>query len=164
MIIGLYHHPWFVWRDLSTSVVCLKDFIPISVLFERLYPDNNLIQLQCYYPQWRLLSVCTAMSVHFPSYSSSFVKLHLLQRVVHSYIHAYTSYIQHHSYMIALVTQSPFWSYPFGSVLTHPQCQANSLRNIFCAFWTRLILCQYLLCLLDQVNPLPIFFVPFGPG
>jgi len=37
----------------------------------------------------------------------------------YSYIHAYTTYTQRHSYMVALVTQSLVWLYPFSSVLTH---------------------------------------------
>ena len=35
------------------------------LLFEGLYPDSVLIHLQGCYPQWRILSVCTAMSGYF---------------------------------------------------------------------------------------------------
>ena len=88
------------------------------------YPVSGPICSQSYYLQGSLPSVCTAMSVHLPSYMlclfslSSFViynsyshtnYIHTFVTTIHSYIntftYSYTSYTQHHSYMIALVTQ-----------------------------------------------------------
>jgi len=37
------------------------------------YLDSGLIFLQWYHFQWRLSSVCTAMSVHLPSYLSNLI-------------------------------------------------------------------------------------------
>jgi len=47
----------------------------------------------------------------------------------YSYIHTYTTYTQHHSYMVALVTQGLIWSHPFNSVLTHHCVKQHVLQT-----------------------------------
>ena len=49
--IWVLPHMWLVWRALSPSVVRLTGFIPISGLFEGLYPDSVLVHLPRCYPQ-----------------------------------------------------------------------------------------------------------------
>ena len=68
-------------------------FYPISVLINGLYPDIGLIHLRWYYLQWRLSSVCTVMSVHFPSYVSSFVSSSSPVIYSHTVIPSYKLYI-----------------------------------------------------------------------
>jgi len=54
---------------------------------------------------------------------------------MYSYVHEYTTYMQHHSYMIALVTQSLVWPYLFSFVLTQTASDKFYKRTI----------CNYLL-------------------
>jgi len=96
---------------------------------------NGSICSQWYHLQERLPNVGTAMLVHFQSYlsclvSSSHLSYTIYTVIHHAFIHTLIlSYIHtfmhtHHihninSYMVASVTQSLVWLYPFSSVLTH---------------------------------------------
>jgi len=73
---------------------------------------------------------------------------------IHSCILAYSSYIQHHSYMIALATQSPVWSYPFCSDLTY-LCVKRVACRLFRYLYVKRISCKPLLSPVRQVNSLP---------
>jgi len=84
MIFGLSPTSGMVIKFLPHQVVWLMAFYPFSGmimgffstfsgLINGIYADSDLIHLQWYYPQWRLPSVRTAMSIHLPSYLSSLV-------------------------------------------------------------------------------------------
>lgn len=108
-------------------------YSPSVAAYVGLYPINVLVCSQWHHPHWGLPSVHDATSGHFSSYPSNLVSssqsfiqlyksiLHTVIQVVwsfmHSYIHAYTTYRQHHSYMVALTTLSLFS--PSGSSLTN---------------------------------------------
>jgi len=98
-----------------------------------LYPVYGLICPQWFHLKRRLSSVCSVMSVHFPSYMSCLVSSSLpviysytVVEVVHSYInafvhsctHAYTTSFMHDciSRCLNLDTQSPVRPYLFSSV------------------------------------------------
>jgi len=57
-------------------------------------------------------------------------KLHsYIDTFTYSYIHAYITYTQHHSDMVALVTHGFIWSHPFSSVLTHHCVKQHVLQT-----------------------------------
>ena len=95
----------------TPSVVYLFGLYPIRGLFEGLYPDNVLIHLLGCYPQWRILSVCTAMSGYFlfgPAQSCLNGLTIILSYEFHtcSFIHGYTACIQisfMHSCIVGLI-------------------------------------------------------------
>jgi len=95
----------------TPSVVYLFGLYSIRGLFEGLYPDNVLIHLLGCYPQWRILSVCTAMSGYFlfgPAQSCLNGLTIILSYEFHtcSFIHAYTACIQisfMHSCIVGLI-------------------------------------------------------------
>jgi len=137
----------------------INKFLPHQWFDIGFYPDNNLIQLQCYYPQWRLPSVCTAMLVHFPSYSSSFISFTCYKELcIHTFIHS----------CIYIIYTTSF----LHDCISHPEsffCRILSVRSSL-NLGVKRIACKIsfvpfgIMCLLDQVNPLPISFVPLGPG
>jgi len=163
----------------------ISSFNPKVIWFN----SNNII------PQWRLSSVCTAMSVRLPSYLSSVVSficyiessksyIHTViysctHTFIHTYIHAYKHSCTYNLQTIIIYT---WMHWPpvvlFQLYLTKASSpnvydpemslivlfgRIHSVRSSF-AFWTRLIPCQCLLYLLDQVNTLPISFIPLWPG
>lgn len=92
---------WGILLSVAWLMVCF----PYSWFDIVLYPNIKLIHLQWYYFQWRLLSVCTAMSFNLLSYLSSLVcQFHLLYTVIRSYkFHAYIHTFIHihiHAYNI----------------------------------------------------------------
>jgi hypothetical protein len=98
-------HPW----EKHSSTVCkwrllpdfwLMGFIPKKCLFHHQLicvgpcPDVDLIHLQQCYPQWRLPSGCTVMSVHSPSYQPNLVSSSYYT-VTPSYKYKFHTYIIH---------------------------------------------------------------------
>ena len=73
MVIEFLPHQvvWFMgFYPFSGRIIGFSSF---SGFINGIYADSDLIHLQWYYPQWRLSSIRTAMSVHLPSYLSSLV-------------------------------------------------------------------------------------------
>jgi len=160
----------------------ISGFTPTMIWFI----SNNII------PQWRLPSVCTAMSIRLPSYLSSLVSftcyiessksyIHTIiysctHTFIHTYIHAYKHSCTYNLHTIIILHWPLIVIFQlYLSKVSSPNVYGPEMSPIVLfgrilsvqsslTFWTRLIPCQYLLCLLDQVNPLPIPFIPFGPG
>jgi len=86
--------PSVVWLlGFTPLVVWLISFYPISGLISGFTPTVIWFSSNVIIPQWRLPSVCIAMSVHFPSYSSSFISFTCYKELcIHTFMHIHHIY------------------------------------------------------------------------
>ena len=95
-LFGLYPHPWFVWRALSPSVVCLKGFTPTVFWFisKDVTPNKEcrVFVLRCRATSFLDLPnlVSTVLPLYYPM---SFIHVHSFMHIKHAY--------KYHSYMVA---------------------------------------------------------------
>jgi len=89
LVEGLYPHPWFVWRALSPSVVCLKGFTPTVFWFisRDVTPNKEcrVFVLRCRATSFLDLPnlVSTVLPLYYPM---SFIHVHSFMHMQHAYI------------------------------------------------------------------------------
>jgi hypothetical protein len=134
--IGCYLVPGFYTikrLDLFTVVSSPRKFA------ECLYCDVSLPPilpiLSCFIESPAIYSSYSHTS-HIHTFTHTFIQsyidtLILSHICIVMYFHLHATYPPHHSYMVASVTHSLGWSYPFNSVFTYHLVQVNHLQISF---------------------------------